>query len=259
MKENPIEKIIIWEGIFTNFNEIQRTENIYESERWLASNLERARQVIDEEGLFTYRSRIARDYPLKMAVLAALESNNRVSILDVGGGYGKHLMEIQSTFQDIESRIDFYILENSVLSHFYKMNIKLPDNVIFIQNISEIANFQAGVDVLHFGSVIQYFTNLKVELSEILRSSKARWIVFSDLMAGDIETFVTVQNYYGLRIPFRFVNFEELNTMVSDLGYYLLVKEFYEHDSTGVYFPQKGFDRRFQIDNSMNVIYRLND
>ena len=163
MSENPLESIQIWEGVFANFNEIQETENIYESERWLASNLERSRNVIDNEGLFTYRSRIARDYPLKMAVLAALESNTKVSILDVGGGYGKNLIEIQSTFQDIESRMDFYILENSVLIDFYKMNIKLPKNFHFIQNISEIGKLQAGIDVLHFGSVIQYFQNLKVE------------------------------------------------------------------------------------------------
>jgi putative methyltransferase (TIGR04325 family) len=259
MSENPLESIKIWEGVFANFNEIQETENIYEGERWLASNLERSRRVIDDKGLFTYRSRIARDYPLKMAVLAALESNTKVSILDVGGGYGKHLMEVQSTFQDIESRIDFYILENSVSSHFYKMNIKFPRNFNFIENISEIEKLQAGIDVLHFGSVIQYFQNPKVELSDILQTSTPKWIVFSDLMAGDIETFVTVQNYYNSKIPFRFVNFEELNKLVGDLGYKLFVKEFYEHDSTSVYFPQKGFDKKYQIDNSMNVIYRLHD
>lgn len=259
MSENPLEIIKIWEGIFANFNEVQDTENIYESERWLAANLERSRNVIDNEGLFTYRSRIARDYPLKMAVLASLESNTKVSILDVGGGYGKNLIEIQSTFQDIESRIDFYILDNSVLIDFYKMNIKLPKNFHFIQNISEIGKLQANIDVIHFGSVIQYFQNLKVELSDILQRSRPRWIVFSDLMAGDIETFVTVQNYYDSKIPFRFVNFEELNKLVSNWGYKLFVKEFYEHDSTSVYFPQKGFDKKYQIDNSMNVIYRLHD
>ena len=259
MKENPLGKIKIWKGVFANFNEIQDTENIYESERWLASNLDRSRKVIDNEGHFTYRSKIARDYPLKMAVLAALESKVKISILDVGGGYGKNVMEIQSTFLDIESRIDFYILENSVLIDFYKMNIKLPKNFYFIQNISEIEKLQAGIDVLHFGSVIQYFQNLKVELGDILQTSRPKWIVFSDLMAGDIETFVTVQNYYDSKIPFRFVNFEELNKLVGDWGYKLFVKEFYEHDSTSVYFPQKGFDKKYQIDNSMNVIYRLHD
>ena len=259
MSENPLESIKIWEGVFANFNEIQETENIYESERWLASNLERSRNVIDHEGLFTYRSRIARDYPLKMAVLAALECNTKVSIFDVGGGYGKNLMEIQSTFQDIESRIDVYILENRVLIDFYKRNIKFPKNFHFVQNISEIEKLQAGIDVLHFGSVIQYFQNLKVELSDILQTSRPKWIVFSDLMAGDIETFVTMQNYYESKIPFRFVNFEELNKLVGDWGYKLFVKEFYEHDSTNLYFPQKGFDKKYQINNSMNVIYRLHD
>jgi len=259
MKENPLGKIKIWKGVFANFNEIQDTENIYESERWLESNLDRSRKVIDNEGHFTYRSKIARDYPLKMAVLAALESKVKISVLDVGGGYGKNVMEIQSTFLDIESRIDFYILENSVLIDFYKMNIKLPKNFYFIQNISEIEKLQAGIDVLHFGSVIQYFQNLKVELGDILQTSRPKWIVFSDLMAGDIETFVTVQNYYDSKIPFRFVNFEELNKLVGDWGYKLFVKEFYEHDSTSVYFPQKGFDKKYQIDNSMNVIYRLHD
>lgn len=259
MSENPLESIKIWEGVFANFYEIQETENIYESERWLASNLERSRNVIDSEGLFTYRSRIARDYPLKMAVLAALESNTKVSILDVGGGYGKHSIEIQSTFQDIESRINFYILENNVSVDFYTMNIKLPKNFHFIQNISEIGKRQVVIDVLHFGSVIQYFQNLKVELSDILQTSKPRWIVFSDLMAGDIETFVTVQNYYDSKIPFRFVNFEEINKFVCPWGYKLFVKEFYEHDSTNLYFPQKGFDKKYQIYNSMNVIYRLHD
>jgi putative methyltransferase (TIGR04325 family) len=259
MKENPLGKIKIWKGVFANFNEIQDTENIYESERWLESNLDRSRKVIDNEGHFTYRSKIARDYPLKMAVLAALESKVKISVLDVGGGYGKNVMEIQSTFLDIESRIDFYILENSVLIDFYKMNIKLPKNFYFIQNISEIEKLQAGIDVLHFGSVIQYFQNLKVELGDILQTSRPKWIVFSDLMAGDIETFVTVQNYYNSKIPFRFVNFEELNKLVGDWGYKLFVKEFYEHDSTSVYFPQKGFDKKYQIDNSMNVIYRLHD
>ncbi len=259
MRENSLENIKIWEGVFANFNEIQDTENIYEGERWLASNLERSRKIIDSEGHFTYRSKIAKDYPLKMAVLAALESKVKISILDVDGGYGKNVMEIQSTFQDIESRVELFILENVKLSNFYRANIEMPKNFKFIQNISEIEKSKTSLDIIHFGSVIQYFQNLKVDLSSILQTIKPTWIVFSDLMAGDIETFVTVQNYYDSKIPFRFVNFEELNKLVGDWGYKLFVKEFYEHDSTSVYFPQKGFDNKYQIGNSMNVIYRLHD
>ena len=159
-------------------------------------------------------------------------------------------------FNQQDKKIHFYILENLTQIEFYKKHIVYPDAVNFVSDISQLKYEVPDLDIVHFGSVLQYFDDYVGTLTEIITQIAPRFIVFSDLMAGEIPTYVTVQNYYGLEIPFRFFNFSELNSFICKMGYRLCTKEFLKHDATGEYFPQEGFSEHYQITASLNCIYR---
>jgi hypothetical protein len=54
-----------------------------------------------------------------------------------------------------------------------------------------------------------------------------RFIMLSCLNAGDIETFVTYQNYYGSKIPVWFWNIREIIEAFRNLDYSLIYQSLF--------------------------------
>lgn len=53
---------------------------------------------------------------------------------------------------------------------------------------------------------------------------RAEHLIFVGALAGQIEPFVTVQNYYGSKIPVRFLNLDDFVQEMKNLEYQLLYK-----------------------------------
>ena len=65
------------------------------------------------------------------------------------------------------------------------------------------------VHIVYSRSAFQYINNW-IELMHSFARYKPRFLVLDCVWAGDIESFVTIQNFNGRKIRFHFINLEEL-------------------------------------------------
>ena len=245
----------IWQGVLKTFPKTYDIGEVYESETWKQTNLKRAQEFVDELGNIKKKCSSSFQYPLISTIIAEIKSS-KVNILDVGGGSGTIALQCISKLPEFKKYLNFYILDNPTLTNYFSSNLKLPSQIKFINKFEEVDN---KIDILHFGSVVQYFENQKLEIQKIISLMDPKWIVISDAMIGNIESFVTMQNYYGKEIPFWFTNQNEFNEIMYQMKYTLVLEEDYRHEKTHIYFPQANLPKENQISNSKNMIYLRND
>jgi hypothetical protein len=76
-------------------------------------------------------------------------------------------------------------------------------------------------------------------------------------MAGDIPTYVSIQNYYGSRIPVWFFNVNEIIEVMSGEGLELINKSTYISRILGIEqpYPQENFEDLYKLGNSCNLLF----
>jgi putative methyltransferase (TIGR04325 family) len=88
--------------------------------------------------------------------------------------------------------------------------------------------------------------------------SAPEYLVIDDLPAGDIETFVSLQNYYGKKIPHWFFNVREFIERIEQETQYRLC---YKARYVGRFFgevgavPMDNFPPDRRIDNAYNLVF----
>lgn len=98
--------------------------------------------------------------------------------------------------------------------------------------------------------------NPKKVINEIL-SMNASYIIINNTRFGNFNSYATLQNFYGHKIPTWFFN-QNLKKLF--LKKYLLILEseflpkFYGSYSS---YPMKNFPKKFRIKNSKTMIFKL--
>jgi putative methyltransferase (TIGR04325 family) len=97
----------------------------------------------------------------------------------------------------------------------------LPGAVSYVETWPADGTF----DLIHAASALQYVDDWRQVLESLARY-RADFMLLSDVFAGAIPTFVTLQNYYGSRIRHWFWNLDELLEACSGASYAQVMKTF---------------------------------
>ena len=241
----------VWEGVYKDFNEAPNDTGFFDKEKWLEQEKS---ECIKKNKLLKYKnksdiSQLAKsnDYCLPV-VLSMLDRGvkEEITILDFGGGLASIYHETMEMLECSEN-IKFLIVENSNIcqlgNHIYESNNK-------IEFATELPN-NLKVDIVHAGSSMQYVDDW-TGLLDIFSQYKPKYMIFSDLPAGNIETFVTVQNHDGELIPVRFWNLQEFVDGVESLGYRLVFKSRFING----YIDYMGcFERKYRLEYFSQLIF----
>lgn len=76
---------------------------------------------------------------------------------------------------------------------------------------------------MHFGSVLQYVDDLG-SLLAMIKEKNPKYIAVSDAMVGSERTFVTLQDYYGHKHPFRFYSRSDMLAAFAAIDFELAVE-----------------------------------
>ncbi|HAV42833.1 TPA: hypothetical protein DCX15_02300 [bacterium] len=186
---------------------------------------------------------------LPFLVVLLQERSERVKILDFGGGLG--FTYIPVIYGCIEQSIDYHeakkicelgrhIFKNDPRIHFYT---SLPKDL-------------ERVDIIHLGSLLQYIDDYKSLINTLTRY-EPQYLLFTDLIAGDIPSYVTVQNYYGSKIPYRFFNINEIIEVMASVDFRLIFKSTY----IGTYLgkeqevSQNNFHEEYRLGNTCILLF----
>jgi putative methyltransferase (TIGR04325 family) len=213
----------IWHGIYPTFKSAMEDAigTGFEGEIYRERSLAAARECMSclQEGRPIPQFHKQRSTLLPVVVAMMLCQEERVKILDFGGGLGIGFMTLAESIPMDMHRVAYTIVEGPHVSELGSRT--LGSSVEYTSKLPSTGRYS----LIHAASSLQYVEDWQ-DLLKDLSALDAKYILLSDIFAGEIRTFVSLQNYYGCRIPHWFLNLAELLDVLGSLGYTLKMKTF---------------------------------
>lgn len=241
----------IWEGVYSSFDAVPRTGDGFAGNAWDAAMLARARLAVHppqdqqppEPG---YAASL-------LPVVAALTDSGGepLRIVDFGGGPGMTFAAVRKSIS--APSFEYHVVEMPNVCELGARTFADDPRIRFQSTLPELPS----ADIVHFGSSIQYVDDWK-DLLRRVAAYRPQALLFTELMAGDVPTYATGQNYYGSIIPMWFFNFEEFRRRLADLGFRLALRASYP----GTYLgkrqpcPQDNFSPEYRIGYASHALFR---
>ncbi len=241
---------MIWSGVYETFSAVPAQGNGFVHQRWVEKSIARL-----EVATRSLDPRPSAEYPIADAIIGAWNGTDVVRVLDVGGNLGQLALDTQRRLPGVS--MEWTVIERADLLTVVSERVTLPSDVTFHTSYEELQGKR--FDVLHLGSVVQYFDEWEDELTRICTNylKEYAWMAISDAMASaEIETFVTRQSYYESGLPMRFLSINELLNHLKALGFSLVLLEPYVTSSTASYYPEVELPPERQISYPHNMILR---
>lgn len=245
----------IWEGIYGSFEETPAGASGFHSDRWIESCIERAQRAkVGSFGPLIPENAETIEYQLSTVAALASRPGRAVRIVDFGGAAGHSYFSIRAALP-AKTAIEFYVVEHEALCAAARSVFTDESELCFCSDLDSIP---VQTDLVHAGSSLQYVREWGDLLGKIISRCEPELLLLSDIPAGDIETFVTIQNYYGQKMRHWFWNLNEFISRVEDLGYQLIHRTRY----IGIFFGKRGvmpmsnFDERHRLRNACHLLFR---
>ena len=222
--ELDVKPFYIWEGIYPDFQSamldakgVGFSSDVYRNRSLAAAN-ECLDALKSNSPIPTFHKQRSTYLPITVAMM--LGGNKQVNILDFGGGLGIGYMTLSECLPVELKRVSYTIVE---VPEVTKIGTDLHDgrSVIYTQNIPIGRKF----DLVHAASSFQYIENWK-NLIRKFSNLNPEFILLSDVFAGSIKTYVTLQNYYESKIPHWFLDLTELLDTFDRFGFRLIMKSY---------------------------------
>ena len=246
----------IWDGIYGTFQEA-KAETLglgFSGDIYLAKALAAANECF---GYLQAKKPIPQFHKQRSNLLppiAALVMKERVSILDFGGGLGIGFMTLLESLPEAVNRVTYAIVEVPAVC---KAGEKLHGGGGGITYLSSIP-LSTTFDIVHAASSLQYIENWKEWVSAITIVSP-RYILLSDVFAGEITPYVTLQNYYGSKIPHWFLSLSELVHNFDAHGYQLIMKSSVSSRRLNQFdtLPMDNFPEHLRLYESLHLLFKM--
>ena len=211
--------------MFSNFKEAytetnNENDNLWDNEIWTQKQLSKQTQALKMLEADETISELAQNHDyLLPAFLAGIGRNiSKPRVLDFGGGLGGSYLQLMSMLPKAFD-FEFLIVENKLICQHGKKLFRNYPQIHFMDTLPLGEMF----DIIHLGSSFHYIEDWE-KMIEDFADMKPTYLIFADLPAAEIETFVTNQNYNGHLIPVRFWNVAEFIQKVEKCGFKLLLK-----------------------------------
>jgi putative methyltransferase (TIGR04325 family) len=188
---------------------------------------------------------------LPCSVAMMLSGNTSIRVLDFGGGLGIGYMTLAESISNDLENVDYFILEVPEVSAVGK--VLLEERVTYLPDFP----FGQTFDFIHAASSFQYIEHWK-DLIEKFSLLSPKYILLSDVFAGSINSFVSLQNYYGSKIPHWFLNLQDLLDAFEKHGYRLMMKSYTTSRRLDVEdaLPMDNFPEALRLPQSLHLLLK---
>lgn len=249
MTKTYLKEKSIWEGVYQNFSEVPISSPVFNDDLWVTKQHARIKQIIENHQNGTI---VSRDYPMPVITSMLLQQKKHVSVLDFGGGMGQTYFEIICKVPDARERITFTVVETLAVTQNLAPEVKGYPHLNFTDNYKTIS---MPIDLIHVGSTLQYIDDWHGLLMSLAKKFKPSIFVLSDLLVGDIPTFVTAQSYYDRIICARFINEREFCEHWDMLGYDLIFRSDYQPIEGDDYFSNHALPETHRLRKPCHMVF----
>jgi len=230
-------------GVVDSFEDVNY-EGVWESDEWI--NLSKAKiKTLGQQG---HKPQGYKDVIYR--VVEEISKIDNCNILDFGGGTGFVYHSINSYFTNIE-HIYWDIVDGEKLTSIGR---EYSSKNCRIRYFNDLPNTNKRYDVIYLNTTLQYIQNYKDVLLK-LKKYNPKYFVFTRLLAGDIDTFITCQNIHGKKTPCMFLNIDELISFFDSKGYNLSYREPCVEESFTKEDFKSNIPKSQRIKNSVNIVF----
>lgn len=222
----------IWEGVYKSFKEVPTCGRGFYGETWKNNSRRKIETLLEEAEARKFIPSVVAHSGSLLPMLTAIvsETTERVRVLDFGGGLGFTYVPVVSGLAT-QDALDYFIVDNEAVCEVGNQVFGQDSRINFRASLS---NDLDTFDIVHLGSSLQYIEDWRALIKQLGRY-RPRYFLFSDLLAGDIPTYVTAQNYYESKIACWFFNVQEIIDAMGAIDFKLLFKSTY----VNTYFGEK--------------------
>jgi len=250
-----MEDFYIWEGIYNSFDEAPRVGEGFASKKYIESTLSSTVRFL--EGLKNPEdiSNIPFDISSLYIISSELYSqNNKLKILDFGGGMGISYAKLKQTLPK-NKNINYTIIENAEVCKVAKGLFEDDANIIFCDKLPRKSS---KFDIIYVSSALQYVDDWQ-DLLKSFSEYSPKYLIIDNTNIGEIKrTYVTSQNYYESKIPCRFFNIDDMKSEMLSNNYKLIFKSNFKANILGKYGhkPQDNFPKEYRVNFGKNLIFK---
>jgi putative methyltransferase (TIGR04325 family) len=206
-----------WEGVYAGFEAIPGAKPGFDDDAWAAATLRSTEQVRSDCSA-NGKVAVTGDNQLLPLVGVAAAAGGYLKVLDFGGGLGISFLHLCASIAHPE-RVEYHVVETPRLcdegSRFFtgephiRFHAALPTAI-------------ADLDIVYLNSSLQYVEDYRALLVRLCALAP-RFVLLVRCAAGKTPTFATAQvTLPGKRIPYWFLNVDELVSILRGLGYELV-------------------------------------
>lgn len=250
------KRFYIWEGIFNDFKEANKFKvgSGFSGKKWQIEQ-SKISKICNKH--LKNKKKIPKIYKernlsLIFVIKKILKNKKKIKILDYGGGFGIVYYILKESFKKNIKFIHYSILEIPSVCKFAK---KLNPKISFVSDFNQAIKY----NLLYSSSALQYAISWKKTIINFTNTN-SDFIFLADTFVGDVPTYVSLQNYYGNKIPHWFINFNELNELFRNNGYKLVSKKKATATRLNIKkkLPMQNFKKKYMLNNTLNLLYEKN-
>ena len=177
------------------------------------------------------------------------------SVLDFGGSTG-WCWDLLKNSIETEFITRYQVIEHPAVIDFVKTRKFHTDKKILYTGAGEAQKS----DLLYANSVLQYFQD-NIAFIELVQRSRPRYILLDDLVVNRrAEDYFGLQEYYGDKIPYRFIGLAPFIESMKAIGFEVLCETAYLSPIAGVIdeFPMENFPPKLRIPHSSSILLVCN-
>lgn len=204
----------IWEGVYASYEEAASLAHGagFSSDAWVERSRDRLRKTLAEPPE-TFLETSAYLLPVVVAVLD--RAPGKLRILDFGGGPGAGFQSLRAA-PCFDAGVEYHLVDNPAVIALARECFGGDRRLVLHERLPE----PFPVDLIHLGSCVQYLSDLDGTLRS-LSDFAPRVVLFSDVFAGAIDEYWTLQNLWGSRVPFHFMSETKFVETVESHGFHL--------------------------------------
>ena len=250
------ENFAIWEGVYSAWEDAPETGAAFASDKWLDDQAQAAmvelRDYQDCQDAIKTNAK-SSDYILSTVVAMAGSDGAGTRVLDFGGGMATAYLPLVASLPD-DFDLDFHVVEHAGVCERGRQIYPEAMKVFFHEELPDDNRFE----VIHAGRSFQYVDDWRGLLKSFARLSSG-YLILAGALAGNIPSFVSIQNYYDHGIRVRFLNLDELLLEAANHGFQLISKS--RHLSvrlgkTGP-LPMQNFPPAQQLDYPCQLLFKM--
>lgn len=252
---NPAQEESIWNGVYGRFEDVpEQGDAVFNDDLWVVRQRERVLRILSgvRSGVSIPDGAESRDYPLPAMVSALLARQNKVRIIDFGGAMGQTYLDLLSKIPNAENAIDHIVVETSAVVQNIPEPVRAFSNLSFVDDVKKIAG---KADVVHIGSALQYIDDWQGLLNDLVDQFDPELFVLSDLLVGDVPSFVTAQTYYGRVIRVRFINMDDFLEYWSSGNYGMIYRAYFKPLIGDGYFPNQALPETHRLKKPCHLVF----